>query len=105
MAKQMHIKQKPEDFRVEEISAIKPIDAGDFTVYRLEKRGWTTHDALDIIRRRWKLDARRLSYGGLKDRHAETVQYLTIHHGPERKLTHTNLQLTYLGRVAQPYDS
>src|SRR5262249_49967612 len=53
----------------------------------LEKKGWTTPDALAAVRRRWKLDARRLSYGGLKDRHAETVQYLTVFRGPQRKLT------------------
>ena len=46
-----------------------------------------------------------MAFGGLKDRHAETIQYLTIFHGPQRKLTHTNLHVTYLGQVAEPYDS
>ena len=36
------------------------------------------------MRRRWRLDLSRLSYGGLKDRHAQTVQYLTVRHGPRR---------------------
>lgn len=101
----MHIKQKPEDFRVEEVTAAEPGDSGDFAFYRLEKRGWTTPDAVNIICRRWKLERRRVSVGGLKDRHAETVQYLTILRGPERKLTHANLTLTYLGRVADAYTS
>lgn len=101
----MHIKEKPEDFQVEELTACQAEATGDFAFYRLEKRGYTTLDALAIIRKRWKLPARRVSFGGLKDRHAQTVQYLTIFHGPERKLTHPNLHLTYLGRLPEAYES
>jgi tRNA pseudouridine13 synthase len=101
----MHIKQKPEDFKVEELTELQGEREGDYAFYRLEKRGWTTPDALRIIQQRWKMDQRRMSYGGLKDRHAETVQYLTIYRGPQRKLTHTNLQVTYLGQLAAAYES
>ena len=101
----MHIKEKPEDFRVEEVTSRIPGEKGAFAFYRLEKRGWTTPDAIQIIRKRWKLDRQRIAVGGLKDRHAETTQYLTILHGPERKLTHANLQLTYLGKVEEAYSS
>jgi tRNA pseudouridine13 synthase len=101
----MHIKQKPEDFKVEELTSWKGGTEGDFAFYRLDKRGWTTPDALQIVRRRWKLEVRRVSTGGLKDRHAETIQYLTIYRGPQRKLTHPNLQLTYLGQVPEAYTS
>src|ERR1051325_1828205 len=101
----MHIKQKPEDFRVEEITNRQPGSEGDFALYRLKKRGWTTPDAPNIIRRRWKIERQRISCGGLKDRHAEKIQYLNIFHGPERKLTHANLLLTYLGRVTDAYVS
>ncbi|MSQ95293.1 MAG: tRNA pseudouridine(13) synthase TruD [Gemmataceae bacterium] len=101
----MHIKQKPDDFRVEEITHRQGGTEGDFSLYRLDKRGWTTPDALAIIRRRWKIEVRRISTGGLKDRHAETTQYLTIYRGPQRKLTHPNLQLTYLGKTLEAYES
>ena len=101
----MHIKQRSDDFRVEEITNQEPGTVGDFALYRLEKRGWTTLDALSIIRKRWKIDARRVSFGGLKDRHAETIQYFTIYRGPERKLTHTNMQVSYLGKLATAYES
>jgi tRNA pseudouridine13 synthase len=101
----MHIKQRPEDFEVEELTDVQPEADGAFALYRLEKRGWTTPDALAAVRRRWQLDARRVSYGGLKDRHAHTVQYLTVFHGPERKLTHADVHVTYLGRTRQPYTS
>jgi tRNA pseudouridine13 synthase len=101
----MHIKQEPEDFWVEELTNCQPGKTGDYAFYRLDKRGWTTPDAMAIIRRRWKIEVRRVSIGGLKDRHAETIQYLTIYRGPQRKLTHSNLQLTYLGQVPQAYRS
>jgi tRNA pseudouridine13 synthase len=101
----MHIKEKSEDFQVEELTSCQAGKTGDFALYRLQKRGWTTPDALAIVRRRWKLQARRISFGGLKDRHAQTVQYLTIYRGPQRKLTHPNLQVTYLGQVPEAYES
>jgi tRNA pseudouridine13 synthase len=101
----MKLKQQPDDFQVEELTDISLDDRGPFALYRLEKRGWTTPDALAAIRRRWRIDAHHLSYGGLKDRHAHTVQYLTILHGPRRGLTHHGVTLGYLGQVPEPYSS
>ncbi len=83
----MKLRQEHADFQVEELTDVTPAAEGPFSFYRLEKDGWTTPDALAAIRRRWKLEARRVSYGGLKDRHAQTVQYITILHGPRRNLT------------------
>ncbi len=101
----MKLKQQPDDFRVEEITAVAPGDAGTFAFYRLEKRGWSTPDALAAVRRRWQLQPQRLSYGGLKDRHAWTTQYLTINHGPRRGLNHQQITLQYLGQLNGPYTS
>jgi tRNA pseudouridine13 synthase len=101
----MKLKQQPEDFQVEEVTAVVPGGGGPFSLYRLEKRGWATLDALQAMRRRWKLEPRRISYGGLKDRHAQTVQYLTIFHGPRRHLQHHDVTLSYLGQVPAPYTS
>jgi tRNA pseudouridine13 synthase len=101
----LKLKEQPEDFRVEECSAIVPERQGPFAFYCLEKRGWTTPDAVGVIRRRWKLDLQRVSYGGLKDRHAHTFQYLTILHGPKRGLAQQSLSLKYLGQVAKPFTS
>src|SRR3954452_13883002 len=101
------LKQQPEDFQVEELTPLAdaPPGQGPFAFYKLEKRGWTTPDALAAIRRRWKIDLNRLSSGGLKDRHAHTIQYLTIHNGPEKDLTHEGFTVTYLGRVAERFTS
>src|SRR5438874_8606109 len=101
----MKVKQAPEDFQVEELTSVVPGRRGDFAFYRLEKSNWTTPDALALIRRRWRVEPRRLSYGGLKDRHAATLQYLTIFHGPRRNLTQQQIKVTYLGQLERPYSS
>src|SRR6266566_7867723 len=101
----MKIKQHPEDFLVEELTDVVAGDQGLFAFYSLEKRGWSTPDALQALRRRWKIDLHRISYGGLKDRHAHTLQYLTILRGPRRRLTHHDVKVEYLGQVPQPYTS
>lgn len=101
----MKIKQRPEDFQVEELTDVAPGERGDFALYRMEKRGWSTPDAIQAVRRRWQLDLRRVSYGGLKDRHAHTVQYLSVFHGPKRRLSHHDIHLEYLGQVTEPFTS
>jgi tRNA pseudouridine13 synthase len=101
----MKVKQLPDDFRVEELTEIVPGQRGDFAFYRLDKRGWTTPDALALIRRRWQLPPSRLGYGGLKDRHAWTSQFFTVHHGPRRNLSQQGIEVRYLGQVEQAFDS
>lgn len=101
----MKLKQTPEDFHVEELTDVVPGASGPFGFYRLEKVGWTTPDALQAVCRRWKLDARRVSYGGLKDRHAHTIQYLSIFRGPQRRLTHQGITVEHLGALTSPYTS
>lgn len=99
----MKLKRLPEDFRVEELPLIRGGDHGRFAFYRLWKRGIGTLEALDAVRRRWNIPAARVHYGGLKDRHAETVQYLTILEGPNRSIREANLELEPLGLVPQAY--
>ena len=101
----MKLKQQPDDFRVEELADAVAGEGGEFALYRLDKTGWTTPDALSAVRRRWQIDARRLSYGGLKDRHAVTAQHLTIFRGPKRNLSHERVTVTYLGQRAEPFSA
>lgn len=101
----MKLKQQPSDFRVEELTTVQPGPNGHFAFYRLEKSDWTTPDALAVICRRWKVESRRLSVGGLKDRHAQTIQYFAIDRGPGRDLSHGPISVTYLGQVEQPYST
>ena len=99
----MKLKRQPEDFQVEELPLVEGGDRGRFGYYRLTKRGVGTLEAIEAIRRRWNLSGRQISYGGLKDRHAVTVQYLTILDGPDRGFHEANLDLEPLGRLSHPY--
>lgn len=99
------IKQRPEDFLVEEMSRYNITPAGRFSIYLLEKRSWTTHDAIFKIRRTWEIPGNRLSYGGLKDKHALTRQYFSIDHGPEKGLNLPGIRVVFLGHGNTPYTS
>src|SRR5262249_60387808 len=98
----MKLKQLPEDFQVEELTDMAPSGQGPFALYRLEKRGWTTPDAVQLVRRRWRLELGRVSYGGLKDRHAPTAQYPTVFRGPPRPPTPQGGRAPPPGQVARP---
>jgi len=98
------LKCRPDDFCVKECTAFTP-DGGDYALYRLTKRSLGTPEAIEALLRRWRIDRRLVAYGGLKDRHAVTVQHVTIHRGPRRGLKQTNLELTYLGQASRPFGS
>jgi tRNA pseudouridine13 synthase len=72
-------------------------------LYRLEKEGWTSPDAMRAIKRLWKISPDALSYGGLKDRHAKTTQYITIFNGPQKNLKHERIFLEYLHPVPRAF--
>jgi tRNA pseudouridine13 synthase len=99
----MKLKRLPEDFQVEELCTVSPSSQGRFTLYRLTKRGLGTLEAVEAIARRWNVASRRISVGGLKDRHAVTVQYLTIVEGPLRPIRQSNVDLEPLGYLPYPY--
>jgi tRNA pseudouridine13 synthase len=98
----MKVKQVPGDFVVVERATLAPRDRGRWSVYLLRKRGIGTLEALRAIRRRWKLPPRAIGFGGLKDRHAETVQWATIENGPRVNLEEPAFRLTYEGKSDVP---
>lgn len=100
----MKLKRIPEDFRVEELTEIVPAD-GPYALYRLDKRWIGTPEAVAAIRECWRLDPPRVSWGGLKDFHAVTQQYLTILRGPRRDLQQERFELRYLGQVSRPFQA
>ncbi len=100
----MKLRRLPDDFDVEELAEAVPGD-GPFALYRLTKRSLGTPEAVQAVLQRWKLPPASISYGGLKDRHAVTRQYLTIRGGPHRGLEQEHLRLDYLGQTAHPFGS
>lgn len=97
----MKLKRLPSDFLVEEqLGPLPP--GGPFALYRLTKESLGTPEAVDAVLRRWKLSRQHLAYAGLKDKHARTVQYLSIRGGPRRGWRQPHLELEYLGQTSRP---
>lgn len=97
----MKLKQRPEDFVVEEIDG-HVLGAGPYSIYRLSKKGIGTIEAAAAIAREFRVPRRSVGFGGLKDRWAETHQKISIEHGPERDLKASQFDLTFLGRSEAP---
>ena len=98
----MKLKSLPEDFEVEELSDF-PMNGGPFAVYLLTKRSIGTPEAITAISSRWNFPRRVISYGGLKDKHAITRQWVTIHRGPRKDFREESLSLTYQGQANRPF--
>lgn len=98
----LKLKSRPEDFEVEELTSFRLQD-GPFAVYQLTKKSLGTPEAITAIAERWNLSRQQISYGGLKDRHAITRQWVTIHRGPRRNLEQSNFNLVYQGQSRDPF--
>lgn len=72
------MREKPEDFVVEEVPAYEPSGEGEHVMAEIEKTTMTTHDAIREIARALGVDSRDIGYAGLKDKFAVTRQWLTI---------------------------
>jgi tRNA pseudouridine13 synthase len=78
------IKQRPEDFVVEEIPAYPPSGQGEHVFVRFTKTDVTTPDAVRAIARALGCDPREAGFAGMKDRRAVTTQTISLH--PPREL-------------------
>lgn len=100
----MKLRCIPEDFHVVEL-ARPELGRGEFALYRLTKRSLGTPEAVTAIGRQWKLLREHVAFGGLKDRHAVTEQYMTVWRGPRKNLTQENIRLVYLGQTPRSFES
>lgn len=72
------IKERPEDFVVEEIAAYKPLGSGEHLFVRFTKTNRTTLDAVRAIARPLGCDPRAAGIAGMKDRRAVTTQTISL---------------------------
>ncbi len=80
------IKQKLEDFYVEEIPKLEIEKKGDYGYFILEKRNWNTNEAIKAIASRLKIKQSRFNIAGIKDKKAITKQYFSAHRVNRNKL-------------------
>lgn len=72
------LKASPEDFCVREDLGFEPDGEGEHVLVYLRKTGCNTQFVADHLARFAKIQARAVSYAGLKDRHAVTEQWFCL---------------------------
>lgn len=73
------LRHQPEDFRVTEQLGFEPGGEGEHLWLYLRKRGWNTLDLAQWLARAAGLRLGQVGYSGLKDRHAVTEQWFSLH--------------------------
>jgi tRNA pseudouridine13 synthase len=96
------IKARPEDFIVEERAVLPLRQAGDYRVYRLTKSGWTTPDLVRHLARACGVSPAAIAYGGKKDRHGRTSQFITIRDARDFSREERNYRLEFQGFMDRP---
>lgn len=72
------IKQRPEDFFVQEIPLYEPSGEGEHVYCEIQKVGIPTFEAIDRMAKSLGVSSRDIGYAGMKDAHAITRQVLSI---------------------------
>ena len=94
------IKQRPEDFLVEEIPKELPLGNGEYTYFILEKKNWNTREAIKAIASRLRVREKYFNIAGIKDKKAITKQYVSAFRvNPEKlqDLKIKDLKITLIG--------
>jgi len=79
------IKQRPEDFLVDEQPQYQPCGEGEHIYMLVQKRGLSTMHMLGILAEHFKVRRSNLGYAGLKDKQAITRQVISLH-APGKKI-------------------
>jgi tRNA pseudouridine13 synthase len=72
------IKQRPEDFFVQEIPLYEPSGEGEHVYAEIQKVGLSTFDAVHLIARALNIATRDVGYAGMKDARAISRQVISI---------------------------
>lgn len=96
----MHIKERHEDFYVEEVLDLQLEEKGDYSYFLLEKKNWTTLKALDALAQALHITVKRFAVAGQKDRKGITKQYVSAYGVSEEKIRTVrikDIRLEFLG--------
>ncbi len=99
----LEIKQEPEHFIVNEIAHLNLVPEGDYGIFTLIKKDYTTEEAINIIAKHLKLQPKAIGFAGNKDKRAITFQFISIPNGSkEHELTLPGIQLAFIGFSNEP---
>src|SRR3954470_4821000 len=72
------IKQRPEDFFVQELPLYEPSGEGEHVYAEVQKVGLTTFELINRLSRALNVSPKGIGYAGMKDAQAVTVQTVSI---------------------------
>jgi tRNA pseudouridine13 synthase len=73
------IKQRPEDFIVEELPLYQPSGEGEHLYLGIEATNVSHADLLNVLRQRFNIAEKAIGYAGMKDKMGVTRQVISIH--------------------------
>ncbi len=91
-----HFNPSPRDFIVEEIPLYDWAGVGGHLIVLVRKKELTTWEMLDILSSHLGIRRREIGYAGLKDKHALTIQYLSlpaVHETALERFTHPQIKI------------
>ena len=74
-----HFKQSPRDFVVEENPLYEFSGEGEHLILHIRKKNLSTMEMISILARYMGIKNKEIGYAGLKDKHAMTKQYISVH--------------------------
>ncbi len=101
------LKKKPEDFVVEEIPPLFLVEKedaqGGFSVFKLWKKNFTTHEALKRTSTKLGTSLSSVGFAGNKDKRAVTTQYISVEGDyEEREFSERHLKIRFVGHSNRP---
>lgn len=91
-----HFKQSPRDFVVEEIPLYEFSGEGEHLVLFVRKKNLSTLELVSMIAKYLGIQNKEIGYAGLKDKHAMTKQYISLHKKYEESMenfSHENVKI------------
>ena len=82
------IRAETADFEVVEDLGFEPCGDGEHLLLQIEKTGLSTQELVARIARDYSIAPRRIGFSGLKDKHAVTTQWLSLHLPGETREPH-----------------
>lgn len=97
------IKQRPEDFLVDEVPAYQPCGEGEHVYMLVQKRGLSSLEMIGVVARHFGVHRNAVGYAGLKDKHAVTRQVVSVHTPGKRPedfaaLEHEQIRVLWVDR-------
>ena len=83
---QFYFKHSPRDFVVDEIPLYEFSGEGEHLILKVRKKSLSTWEMLAKIAKALNIKTRDIGYAGLKDKHAMTTQYISVHKQYEKQI-------------------